>query len=72
MKITVKMLKAKHACSDQVELFQSLFPKGVEPTKALCRKHAEKFNWDWAARKSFIHPGVEGIYEAKPWRGRRI
>ena len=51
MKITARILKSKGACTDQVALFASLFPKGVQVTEALCLEHADKFNWSWAAQK---------------------
>ena len=49
MKITVKLLKAKGACAEQVAIFKTLFPNGVEPTEELCLAHAQTFGWDWAA-----------------------
>ena len=49
-KITLRILKAKGACESQCERFAALFPEGVEVTEALCIKHADEFNWDWAAQ----------------------
>lgn len=49
MKVTVRMLKAKGACSNQVELFKSLFPNGVEVTEEVCVANADNFDWNWAA-----------------------
>ena len=48
-KITSSLLRAKGACSEQVELFKSLDGDSLELTEALCLEHAEKFNWGWAA-----------------------
>jgi len=50
MRVTVAKLKRLNACSEQVRLFAELFPDGVDVTEALCVAHADKFDWDWAAR----------------------
>ena len=51
MKITYKQLQALDACDNQLELFQSLFGEEVEVTRELIMKHADKFDWNWAAEK---------------------
>lgn len=50
MKITKRMLVQHGACAGKVKLFAELFPHGVTLTKALCVKHAQMFDFDWAAR----------------------
>jgi hypothetical protein len=49
MFITTDTLRERRACAEQVELFASLFPDGVEVTEELCVKHAQDFGWDWAS-----------------------
>ena len=49
MKVTAKLLRSRGACKEQVALFAKLFPRGAEPTEALCRAHAAEFTWEWAA-----------------------
>jgi hypothetical protein len=49
MIITLEMLRQKHACRDQVARFQELFGAKVAVTVELAVKHAQDFNWDWAA-----------------------
>jgi hypothetical protein len=49
MIITRKMLRQQHACPNQVARFQELFGDAVEVTVELAVKHAQDFNWDWAA-----------------------
>lgn len=49
MKITAELLRQKNACTDQGELFERHFPNGVEVSEALCLKHYQDFDWDWAA-----------------------
>ena len=53
MRVTAELLRAKDACEDQVNMFESLFPEGVEITQELCVKHAGDFDWNWAA-KNFL------------------
>lgn len=49
IKITTRLLRSKGACSDQISLFKELGGDSLTITRALCVKHASKFNWDWAA-----------------------
>ena len=49
MKITVERLRKLRACEYQVAKFAELFPDGVVVTKELCVKHAQDFDWHWAA-----------------------
>ena len=51
MKITLAQLRKLGACPDEVAIFEKLFGESVEVTEALCVKHAEKFDWDWAAKR---------------------
>lgn len=58
-KITLRILKAKGACESQCKRFAALFPdEGVEITEALCIKHADEFNWDWAAQHLLKAPAL--------------
>ena len=50
MRITLEMLKAHKACKNQYKLFAELFADGVEITEELCAKHAQDFDFEWAAR----------------------
>ena len=50
MLVTTAKLRDLGACRDQVDLFVALFGESVEVTKALCIEHAQKFNWNWAAK----------------------
>jgi hypothetical protein len=63
MKITVEMLREKNACIGQLYLFTVLFPEGVEPTIELARKHADDFNWGWAA-DAFLNDSSYEVFEA--------
>ena len=65
MKITVKLLKSKGACAEQVDKFAALFPDGVEPTKALCFAHAQTFDWRWAAENLLPAPAREAYDKAR-------
>lgn len=47
--ITLKQLKDGDACLDQRKLFKSLFGKEVRLTKRLVLRHAQQFQWIWAA-----------------------
>jgi hypothetical protein len=62
--ITVKLLKSKGACAEQVNKFAALFPDGVEPTEALCFAHAQTFSWHWAAKKLLRAPARKAYNEA--------
>lgn len=65
MKISVAGLRRKGACKEQVALFKATF--GAAPvaiTQAACVEHADKFDWDWAARKLLPAP-LDAAYEAK-------
>ena len=47
--LTLKTLKRKGACIDQLELFEATFGKSAEVTVELAVKHASQFNFGWAA-----------------------
>jgi len=49
MYLTVKMLKRHKACQDQVDLFATTFPDGVQVTEDVCFAVCLDFDWDWAA-----------------------
>lgn len=60
MRITLKMLKAKHACATRVRRFEYHFGKGVTVTLARCVQHAHRFPWGWAAY-NLLPGGIHGI-----------
>ena len=62
-KITVRLLKLKGACPEQVALFASLYPDGVEPTKEACLAVAGQFQWGWAAG-ALLSPSALAAYAA--------
>ena len=47
--ITLQQLKDKDACTPQLLLFKETFGKSVTLTEELCIKHAQDFDWSWAA-----------------------
>lgn len=50
MYMSLKKLKAAGACSLQVAKFRRRFgTRAVKVTEALCVKHAQVFDWSWAA-----------------------
>jgi hypothetical protein len=51
MKITADLLRSKGACEEQVLLFVELGGDDLELTEELCVRHADKFDWFWAACK---------------------
>lgn len=55
--ITSDILRQKRACDDQIELFIELGGDRLELTKALCLKHANKFDWLWAGRNLLTPEG---------------
>jgi hypothetical protein len=65
MKISATLLERKGACNVQVELFRRLFgARSVTVTKALCLKHAQEFQWDWAAGHLLAAPALKAYGEA--------
>ena len=64
MKITLAQLKKLGAREDQVALFLKYFGEEVEATEALCVKHAQKFNWNWAANNLLSAPAQQAYNEA--------
>ena len=62
--LTVETLKSKKACQPQIDLFRSLFGDSVEVTEELCVKHAQDFNWDWAADTLLSESAREDYYKA--------
>ena len=63
--ITAELLESKKACVDQVDLFRSLWPNGVTPTRELCIEHADRFDWHWAAKNLLSEDGYKAYDEAK-------
>ena len=64
MIITAKQLRKHGACSAQYELFVRLFGDEVIVTKELCIKHAQDFDWFWAATVLLTRGGYEDYLEA--------
>ena len=48
--LTLKTLKSKNACREQVVLFRQLFGDSVVVTPELCVKHKNDFDFAWAAK----------------------
>lgn len=48
-KITVALLKEKHACLAQVKMFRKLGGGRVKHTEELCVKWSKRLNFAWAA-----------------------
>ena len=47
--ITLSQLKVAGACADALRRFATAFGESTPVTLALACKHADQFNWDWAA-----------------------
>ena len=47
--ITLRQIDAKGACQDQRDKFKEIFGSQVEVTLDLCIKHAQDFDFNWAA-----------------------
>ncbi len=60
--LSLRTLKSKGACADQVALFKSTFGAQVDVTEALCEAHFDKFNWGWASRY-LLTPDARAEYE---------
>jgi hypothetical protein len=54
--VTVSMLADVRACSEQVDLFRSLFPTGVVVSRQTCLSVADQFDWSWAAENLLSQP----------------
>jgi hypothetical protein len=65
MQVSARILRCKRACTEQVEKFKELFGgDNVVITKELCVKHAQDFDWNWAAKK-LLPESLRAEYEAK-------
>ena len=64
MIITLKMLRQQHACPNQVARFQELFGAKAAVTVELAVKHAQDFDWDWAARSLLSAAGYSAYNAA--------
>ena len=60
-KLHVDQLIAINACTEQVDLFRSLFGEFVNVTEALCLKHSDKFDWGFASK--LLSPAGQAEYE---------
>jgi hypothetical protein len=47
--ITLSQLKVAGACADALRRFATAFGESTPVTLALACKHADQFDWDWAA-----------------------
>ena len=54
--LTLTHLIDANACSKQRELFQDTFGDSVTVTEELCLKHADDFEWSWAAENLLTTP----------------
>jgi len=71
MFITKELLEAKRACEDQLDLFNELFPEGVELTRALILEHAQEFDWGWCAENLLPNDSAWEAYviaNASAWK----
>ncbi len=57
--LTLETLKLMNACYGQALLFQELFGDSVEITPELCIKHANDFDYNWAARNLLSKTGYD-------------
>ena len=64
MTITLKQLRLKGACSEQVELFKATFGESSEVTMDNAVKYADKFDWTWAAEHLLPAPAWKAYQEA--------
>ncbi len=61
--LTVKALRKKHACPDQVNLFKIYFGDKVNITTKLCEKHKKYFDWYWAVTTLLIGAAYSVYYD---------
>ena len=64
MKITLKDLRRMGACSDQVELYKSLFGTEVELTREAVVQYGAQFDLNWIAPK-IMSEAQYADYESK-------
>ncbi len=62
MIITKTQLTNSGACKEQVELFESLFGESVAVTEQLCVRHAQDFDWTFAAVRLLWGEHGESVY----------
>ena len=62
MKLTLQQLIDAKSCTQQVDLFRSLFGDSVEVTEESCVAVFDKFDWNFAAR-NFLTPAALAEYE---------
>ena len=58
MRITIEQLSAAGACLEALDSFHTLFGESVEVTEELCTKHAQDFDWKWAAKLLTLAQGA--------------
>jgi hypothetical protein len=69
VKITSQLLRARHACSSQVDLFERLYPAGLQPTvEALTIAESEGLHVHWCVRLLAPHDAVRHA----SWCARRV
>jgi len=71
MKITVDMLRAKNACEDQVELFEQVFPNGMDWPADLETAGRAGLDTAWGAVKFGLSGVREGWHPNGQLRYRR-
>jgi len=65
MQITVKDLRDKEACPDQIRVFADAWPKGCKITLSVTRRALKlSLDLDWAARNFFTAPAEKAYQEA--------
>ncbi|MFA5900268.1 MAG: hypothetical protein WC829_14280 [Hyphomicrobium sp.] len=65
IKVSAAILRRMTACKEQVDVFRAIFGTAtVSITEALCVEHADKFDWNWAARNLLPAP-LYADYRAK-------
>lgn len=62
--ITYQMIAEKGACEDYRDLFEELFPNGVEVTEAVCEQYGHQFDLWWAGNNLFSSSGREEYVQA--------
>lgn len=65
MIITLAMLRGAGASRDRVALFETLFGEQAEVTTDLVVKHAEDFDWYWAAANLLSWEGFKAFKAAQ-------
>lgn len=60
--VTAETLRKLSSCPPYIKKFQELFPDGTVINEEICVKHADAFDWYWAADR-MLAPGMLGDWE---------